>query len=70
MGFDILGRAPSTKEGEYFRNSVWWWHPLAAYICKIVPDVACQCTHWHTNDGDGLNAECAAALADRLDAEI
>jgi hypothetical protein len=68
MGFDIVGRRPLTEEGEYFRNSVWAWHPLAAYICEIAPGLASRCTYWH--DGDGLNAEDAVALADRLDTEI
>lgn len=66
MGMDIFGKAPVSSEGEYFRNSVWWWHPLAEYITHSHPDLAAACTLWHTNDGDGLDAEGAAALADAL----
>jgi hypothetical protein len=70
MGMDVIGRRPTTKQGEYFRNSVWWWHPLASYICVVAPEIADHCEHWHSNDGDGLNAEDSAALADRLQEEI
>jgi hypothetical protein len=65
MGMDVYG-----KSGNYFRNNVWWWHPLADYILEIAPDVAANCKHWHTNDGDGLSADNAARLADILEAEI
>jgi hypothetical protein len=70
MGMDVIGRKPTTKQGEYFRNSIWWWHPLASYICVVAPAIADHCEHWQTNDGDGLNAEDSAALADKLQEEI
>lgn len=70
MGMDIYGKAPASTEGEYFRNSVWWWHPLAEYITHAHPDLAAACTLWHTNDGDGLDADDAAALADALTEDL
>lgn len=70
MSFDIVGRRPSTHEGECFSTNGASWSPLALYIQRIAPELASQCTHWYTNDGDGLDAEHAAALADRLDVEI
>ena len=71
MGMDVSGRKPTTKQGEYFRNNVWWWwHPLASYICEVAPNIADHCDYWQTNDGDGLNAEDSAALADKLQQEI
>ncbi len=70
MGMDIYGKAPASTEGEYFRNSVWWWHPLAEYITDSHPDLAAACTLWHTNDGDGLDADDAAALADALTEDL
>ena len=27
MGMDVYGRNRCSKEGEYFRNNVWWWRP-------------------------------------------
>ena len=26
--------------GAYFRNTAWWWSPLAAYIVRFAPEVA------------------------------
>lgn len=66
MGMDVFGKAPLSSEGEYFRNSVWWWHPLAEYITAMHLDIAAGCTEWHTNSGDGLDAEGSAALAEAL----
>lgn len=66
MGMDVFGKAPVSSEGKYFRNSVWWWHPLADYITHSHPDLAAPCELWHSNDGDGLDAEGAVALADAL----
>jgi len=44
MGFDIYGISPVESEdhsspGEYFRNNIWWWRPLWAYILKVCPDL-------------------------------
>lgn len=65
MGMDVYG-----KSGNYFRNSVWSWHPLAEYIQMQAPEIAANCVHWHSNDGDGLNATDATRLADFLDQEL
>jgi hypothetical protein len=67
---DVFGRKPTSKEGEYFRNNVWWWHPLADYCIEIAPEIAERCEGWHFNDGDGLNGQDSAALADALQEEI
>lgn len=70
MGMDVYGRAATAEEGEYFRNNVWWWRPLARYCRSIAPAITARCRHWDTNDGDGLDASGATALADALQAEI
>jgi hypothetical protein len=70
MGIDVIGRKPTSKEGEYFRNNVWWWRPLADYCMEIALDIAARCEGWHYNDGDGLNDRDSAALADALQREI
>lgn len=67
MGMDIYGKAPRSDAGKYFRNNVWWWHPLAFMIEELCPTEAAPCKSWHTNDGEGLNDEQAKALADKLD---
>jgi hypothetical protein len=67
---DVYGSEPADECGEYFRNNVWWWHPLAAYVTETAPDISCRCEDWHSNDGDGLDRDDALALADLLQAEI
>jgi len=69
MGMDVIGTNPTTETGEYFRNNVWWWRPLWNYCCEIAPDI-CEKVSGHTNDGDGLNAEQAIALANMLYTEL
>jgi len=70
MGMDVYGKAPTAKVGEYFRNNIWWWRPVAVYVEEMHPDLASRCEHWHTNEGDGLAADQAAALGDCLLADI
>jgi hypothetical protein len=70
MGMDVVGKAPCNETGEYFRNNIWWWHPLADYCQMIAPEITSSCSDWHTNDGDGLDDACARALADALQSEI
>jgi hypothetical protein len=70
MGMDVKGRKPVSETGKYFRNSTWWWHPLASYCVQIAPTITTSCKHWYTNDFDGLDGEDARALADALEAEV
>ncbi len=70
MGMDVIGRQPKNKIAEYFRRNVWGWHPLADYVLQVAPDTASACKHWHTNDGDGLNAKPSVELAEVLRREI
>jgi hypothetical protein len=66
MGMDISGKAPASEAGKYFRNNYWWWRPMARYIKAMHPDLYALCTHWESNDGDGLNLEDAKELGNRL----
>lgn len=70
MGMDVYGEAATSQVGEYFRNNVWWWRPLADYILRTHPELASSCAEWHSNSGDGLNAAESIALADALDADL
>jgi len=54
MGMDVYGKKPKTEKGSYFRNNVWYWHPLWDYCTHVLPDIANKVEHAHTNDGDGL----------------
>jgi hypothetical protein len=70
MGMDVYGKNPTTEEGKYFRNNVWWWRPLADYCIQTAPEVAGKCRYWHTNDADGLDADDSIKMADALDKEL
>ncbi|TYL76760.1 hypothetical protein [Bradyrhizobium cytisi] len=70
MGMDVYGRSPKSPEGEYFRNNLWWWRPLAQYICEVAPEIAKNCEYWQSNQGDGLNDEDSLALACVLQKQI
>ena len=70
MGMDVFGKSPTAENGKYFRNSVWWWHPLADYITSAHPEIASACTEWHSNSGDGLGADGARALAQALNHDL
>ncbi len=71
MGMDVFGISPTSETGEYFRRNVWGWHPLAEYIVSQGPEeIVSKCECWHSNDGDGLDAENAARLAEWLEASV
>ena len=70
MGMDIHGKNPKNIGGEYFRNNVWWWRPLANYVCAIAPDITQHCSQWQSNDGDGLNETQCKQLAERIREDI
>lgn len=63
MGMDVYGRKPTTEAGEYFRRNMWGWRPLAEFVIEKAPEIARYCQHWHSNDGDGLNAAKSRELA-------
>lgn len=70
MGMDVYGKAPTAEEGKYFRNDHGWWGPLFAYCVEVAPEIESVCPYWYSNDGDGLDAAAAVALADKLQAEV
>ena len=70
MGMDVYGKAPVSEKGEYFRNSVWWWHPLWQYCEQLAPDLITRNNLGHSNDGWGLNRHKSLKLADRLAAAL
>jgi hypothetical protein len=70
MGMDVFGNNPTSTNGEYFRRNGWCWHAIAALVVDLCPTRSYQCKTWHSNDGDGLNAEDAAALASELEEKL
>lgn len=63
MGMDVFGKNPKNETGKYFRNNIWYWRPLADLCVTLAPEVCAPCKHWQSNDGDGLDAAGAEALA-------
>jgi len=57
MGMDVYGNNPTSQTGEYFRNNVWYWHPLWNYCLHRYPNIAGKVQDGHSNSGDGLNSE-------------
>lgn len=70
MGMDVYGKSAKSEKGEYFRNNVWWWRPLADYCRLVAPEITSGCKCWQSNDGDGLDGEASLKLADALQAEV
>lgn len=72
MGMDVYGKNPSSDEGKYFRNNVWWWHPLWTYCYAIAEDLISEEVYQlgHSNDGAGLGADASKKLAFRLKGAI
>lgn len=66
MGMDVYGNAPTAEVGEYFRRSVWGWHPLWDLVEDVCPWVLKAVPGGHYNDGEGLDAQQALRLADEL----
>lgn len=68
MGFDLYGKN-KTEKGEYFRNNVWWWRPLARYVLAVCDDIIVldEKTYWQSNDGQKVLSKTALAIAERLD---
>ena len=68
MGFDLMSTGNhKTKKGEYYRNNVWWWRPLAEYIIDHTSCVSEKdAERWVYNDGHEVSEEEAKAIAKQL----
>jgi len=69
MGMDVYGNKPTAEAGGYFRNNVWWWHPLWNYVIEVAPHLV-EGVVGHCNNGDGLGKRAAARLAAILTEEL
>ena len=54
--------------GEYFRNNVWWWRPLWAFISVVCDDILTEedVERGEYNDGHEINEEKAKVISERL----
>lgn len=67
---DVYGKHATSEAGRYFRRNVWGWRPLADLILDLCPLEASGCEHWHSNDGDGLDAAGSRRLAEALEQRL
>ena len=67
MGMDVFGKQPISETGKYFRNNVWWWHPLWSFCECAADDLIPEDNSGHENSGWGLDACQSAQLATRLE---
>jgi len=58
----------SENQGAYFRNNVWYWHPLWQFVCDACDDFLSEeeQSRGSVNDGYEYDAETALQIADRL----
>lgn len=63
MGFDLFG-----KSGNYFRNSIWLWHPLWQYVCNNCRDILTEeeILHGHFNEHYNISKEKAEKIGEHL----
>ena len=68
MGFDLMSTGNhKTKKGEYYRNNVWWWRPLAQYIIEHTNCISKEdAERWSYNDGHEVSEQEAKAIANQL----
>ena len=68
MGFDLYGRNAKVDKSEYFRNNVWWWHPLWDYVCDVCEDILTEedMHAGHFNEGHEIDEDKARRIAQRL----
>ena len=70
MGMDVSGRKPSSEAGEYFRATVWSWHPIHALIIELCSDLLSEkmLRQLAFNDGAGPRSQkVCTAMANRFD---
>jgi hypothetical protein len=70
MGMDVFGTKPANNTGKYFCRNLFGWADIVRYLHFIAPGITSKCRSWNTNDGPGLNAQDAYALASVVDDEI
>lgn len=68
--FEDLSKFEEDNPGYYFRNNVWWWRPLWAYVCtEVAPDILTtdDKEHGSYNDFHCINAIKANYIADKIE---
>ena len=65
---DAKNKHEELNPGTYFRNNVWWWRPLWAYVCEECHDVINDddADGGGSNEGHAISEQKAVAIAKRL----
>lgn len=68
MGMDVTGLNPTSEIGKHVHYSIHSWPRLWQFCCMIAPDIIDEKTarSCQYNDGKGMDAEKAKALAKRI----
>lgn len=70
MGMDVFGRTPTSKQGEYFRASIWDWQPLYLAMGRtahdLLGDELLNAMAFNEGEGPADQATCTQ-IADRLE---
>ena len=72
MGFDLGGLDPVNKDGEHFRNNVWWWRKLWEFTTIVCADVMTpeDVSAGHYNDCKEISAMTAKMMVERLETAV
>tara|TARA_R100000900_G_C3328159_1_gene162791 strand:- start:386 stop:991 length:606 start_codon:yes stop_codon:yes gene_type:complete len=66
--FEQSEKYEDENKGVYFRNNVWWWRRLAAYIYENVDEISeDDYGLWHENSGHQVDKDIAIKIADKLE---
>ena len=58
----------TSQSGTYFRNSVWWWRPLADYVLRFTKVISeDQQEAWWYNDCSEVSQQDAEMISQQLD---
>lgn len=70
MGITLMGLRPSNDKGEELSFGWGSWVSMIRYCERVAPHTMGHCTHWGTNDGDGLNVRHSRRLANLITMRI
>ena len=66
--FEAKAKWETENPGYYFRNNIWWWHPLWDFVCLSCGDFMTEedAEHGHHNGGHEIDEETAEKIVERL----
>ena len=66
--FEAKAKWETENPGYYFRNNVWWWHPLWDFVCISCGDFMTEedAKEGHHNGGHEIDEETAEKIVERL----